>query len=134
MSSVNEPVEPPMSANTIPDLEEILENVINMVQFMNSPDLLDLKNRDKKQYDDTVYFKYRELISPKIINILLEDINNLNGIIEMFEKLNAIKMGKLDIETETDNFAVKIENEYIYPKYGGKEKFFEMLKKQSGKN
>jgi hypothetical protein len=122
--------EPKMTADNIPDLNEIMENVINMVEYMQSNRLLTMKRQDKKKYDDDVFFKYREIVSPKIINILLEDINNLENLLEMFQSLALIKCGELDIEKETDNFAQKIESKYIYPKYGGKEKFFEMLEKE----
>ena len=125
--------EPKMSVDNIPDLNKIMEDVMDMVEFMNEPAALELKFEDKQKYDDMVYFKYREIITPKIINILLEDINNMKGIMEMFETLAAIKCGNLDIETETDKYAAKIENQYIYPKFGGKEKFFEMLKNNANK-
>jgi len=128
------PAEPSMSPDSIPDLDEIILNVIDMVEYMSLPEISQLNITNKKVHDDMVYFKYREIISPKIINILLEDINNLTGILEMFETLAKIKCGTLNIEEETDKFAEKVENTYIYPKFGGKEKFFQMLKNNAETN
>jgi hypothetical protein len=121
-------VEPEMSASAIPNLNELLEKIIEMVEFMNTPQMVKKKRTDPKNYEYTIFFKYREHMPTKIIDLLIENhTDNLQKLITMFETLNGIKMGNLDMTTEYEKFTENVNEEYLYPSFGGKDKFRERM-------
>jgi len=121
--------EPEMSASAIPNLNELLEKIIEMVEFMNTPQMVKKKRTDPKNYEYIIFFKYRDYMPSKIIDLLIEDhTENLQKLITMFETLNGIKSGELDMTTEYKLFTDKVNEEYLYPSFGGKDKFMERMK------
>jgi len=122
-------VEPEMSVDAIPNLNNILEKIIEMVEFMNTPQMVKKKAADPKNYEYTIYFKYRDYMPSKIIDLLIENhTENLQKLITMFETLNGIKAGELDMKTEYEKFTENVNEEYLYPSFGGKDKFRERMK------
>ena len=49
----------------------------------------------------------------------------------MFSRIQKIKVGELDIKTVNDEFVEEINEEYVYKKFGGKDKFEETLKRRA---
>ena len=65
-----------MSASAIPDLEKLLENIIELVELMESPDMQELKEKDKSRYENLIIVKYQDHMPYNIIKLLLQDRNN----------------------------------------------------------
>jgi len=129
--------EPKMSALSIPKLNKMMDSIINMVQYIQTPEMVNMKKNDNKQYELTVYHKYKDHMSPKIIDLLLEDLGNLKDLIEMFEQLTRAQLGQTSIESEYEKFTDKVNNKWLYPSFGGKEgydKTIAKLNKQAHNN
>jgi hypothetical protein len=116
-----------MSVNAIPDLDIVTQTIIEMIEFMNTPAMILKKNNKAtfKEFETILYHKYRDLVpSTKIIDLLIEDpVENLQKLILMFERLYKIKTGELNMKNEYECFTEEVNNEYLYPQFGGKEKF-----------
>lgn len=95
------------------------------------------KSADKKreEFEALVYGKYNSVIPMKIISLLIEQerYDNLNELLDMFERLKAVKEGKKDIHEEAEKFGEINRSKYVYPKFGGKEKFLEEMSKPQNK-
>jgi len=117
----------PMDPTAIPDLTEMTNIILQMIDFMNSGIMLKKKSENKDEYERIVIFKYQDKIPYNIIRLLLEDIKNLGKLITMFETLTNIKKGNLDIEKEYDKFGENLNEEYLYPQFGGKDKFISKM-------
>ena len=74
-----------MSIDAIPDLDRLMEKIVNMLEYMNTPKMKQLKLSNAKEYEYVIFHNYREQIPTKIIDLLTEDISNLGKLIEMFE-------------------------------------------------
>ena len=113
-----------MSASAIPDLGMMTGYIMEMLAFMDSPEMMKKKRENEKEYELVVFHKYRDLMPTKIIDLLMEDkINNLKKIISMFETLNDIKVGKREMTKEYNKFTENVNSEYVYPQFGGKQQF-----------
>lgn len=95
------------------------------------------KSADKKkeEFENIVYGKYNNVLPMKIISLLIEQerYDNLNELLDMFETLKDIKLGKKDINLEAEKFGEKNRSKYVYPKFGGKDNFLEKMSENPNK-
>lgn len=115
-----------MSANSIPDLDNILIYVQELLQDIETPEMQNLEKTNKKEFEKILTHKYYEKIeSIKIINLMLEPerYENLEKLLDMFDNLKKVKQGKTDIQNAHKNWCEKMNEEYVYSKHGGKANF-----------
>jgi hypothetical protein len=122
-----------MTVDAIPDLNNMMELIIELIEFMNTPEMIIKKRQNKQEYEDIIFFKYRDSYMPRqIMDLLVEDpVNNLAKIISMFETLAKIKAGEASMEKEYEKFTEEVNEEYLYPSFGGKQQFQEAVMKES---
>lgn len=117
-----------MSVDAIPDLKSILKNVIEIVEWMEQPEMVHMEKNDNVSFERLIIHKYQDLMPYNIIKLILQDrYENLEKIINMFQILDKVKSGKADINEEYEKFGESLNEEYLYPKFGGKDatlKFF----------
>ena len=119
-----------MDPKAIPDLDELIEIINDMMEFMDTPVMKELEMRDRDEFESVVHMKYNNTIIPFRIIVLLtsEDrYDNLDRLLDMFDTLDKIKKGEKNIFEEADKFGEKKNEEYVYPNFGGKENFIKML-------
>src|SRR5438132_658193 len=99
----NQPIEEPkLDAGAIPDLDVLLTNVLEMLHYMDTPEMINFAKTNEVLYEQHLDTKF-ECISSKYYNIfkLLLDAGNreknLAKIIEIFSILKQVKNGNLDI-------------------------------------
>jgi hypothetical protein len=118
--------DPAGSREGIHDIEKLMGQVIDLVEFMNTDPMKKMKIENNDEFEKIIIFKYQNDVSIKIIHLLLEDQEKfLPELIDMFEILLKVKSGKADCKTEYEKFGESKNEEYIYPKFGGKEKFYQ---------
>lgn len=89
-----------------------------------------IAKKKKDRFETNVYSKYNSILPMKIISLLIEQErdDNLNELLDMFDKLKAVKKGDADIEQEADKFGEKLRGKYVYNHFGGKEGYEKMLR------
>lgn len=114
-----------MNPNAIPNLDKMLEDINEIIEYIEDPTMLEIKQNDNKYYEHMVYGKYNSKLPMKIIKLMLEDnrYDHLAKLLDMFDTLNEVKSGKKDIKNEFDNFKDKLNDEFVYKPHGGKEEF-----------
>jgi hypothetical protein len=118
--------DPAGSREGIHDIEKLMGHVIDLVEFMNSEPMKEMKIKNNDEFERVIIFKYQNDIPYRIISLLFENQEKfLPELIDMFEILLKIKSGKADCKTEYEKFGESKNEEYIYPKFGGKEKFYQ---------
>jgi hypothetical protein len=126
-----------MNANSIPDLDNILIHVQNLLQDIETPEMQKLEKENKKEFEKILTHKYYEKIdSFKIINLMLEAerYENLEKLLDMFDNLKKVKQGKTKIQDAHKLWCEKMNEEYFYSKNGGKENFEKKLAKENNKS
>lgn len=123
-----------MKVSAIPDLELLLQNIIELVEMMETPEMDTVRQTDKSRYENIIITKYQDCMPYSMIKLLLQDRhNNLPKIIKMIETLSDVKAGKADINEEYDKFGEKLNEEYLYPKFGGKEATYKFFTENANK-
>ncbi len=115
-----------MDPNAIPDLDNMLIYIQKLLEEIETPRMQYLEKTNKNEFEKILTHKYHENIpSFKIINLLLEPerYENLDKLLDMFERLKNIKNGNLDIQKAHKDWCEKMNEEYVYPKHGGKANF-----------
>ncbi len=127
-------IEPPTdkvkySIDEIVDIDKILNNIIDFIQFSDKPEIIDLEKRDDTAYFHLIMERYEEL-PMSIIRLLMERENrseNVEKLLDMITLLSKLKNGEGDINEEFEKFSENLNEEYVYPEFGGKEKFEEKM-------
>lgn len=130
-----------MNANSIPDLDNILIHIQELLQDIETPEMKNLETKNRKEFEKILTHKYYEKInSIKIINLMLEPerYENLEKLLDMFDNLKKVKNGKTDIQNAHKLWCEKMNEEYVYSKHGGKtnfeKKMAEEMKKEKCKS
>lgn len=123
----------------IPDLDNLTNNIVQILEYINRDDMQKLENRDKEKFDMELNNKFNEfsLNYIGIFNLLLDKNNrkdNILRLMKMIETLKQVKYGIKDYDTEFDNFKEELANNYLYPKFGGKKGFERKMKQKQIKN
>lgn len=127
-----------MSKDTIPDIDLLTETIVHILEYILEPEMVVLENTNKDLFDKKVEEKFSDfsLNYYSTFKMLLDKEdrnNNIKKLLDMFSKLNEIKKGNLDIHEETEKFGEQQNEIYVYPKFGGKEKCEEIIKKRAAK-
>jgi len=123
-----------MSPEAIPDLTELLNYVNELVSFVETPEMILLSKTNYQEYEKRAYQRFNQYMPIKIIGMMVneeERYENLERLLDMFDRLQAVKSGKKNIQEEYADFSEKLNEKYLYPEYGGsKESFIEAMKLQ----
>lgn len=126
-----------MSPDAIPDLGELLGYVNSLIAFVETPEMIVLAKTNYEEYERRAYQRYNQHMPIKIIGMMVneeERYENLERLLDMFDRLDGIKSGKRNMQEEYADFSEKLNEQYLYPEYGGsKEAFIEAMKKAQEK-
>jgi len=122
-----------MTPSAIPNIDEMLTHIDKLIDFIETPKMKKLEFSNNKEFERQVYAKFNTILPMSIINLLVEGdrYEHLERLLEMCNTLKKVKNGELDIHEEHGKFSEKLNTEYLYPKFGGKENFEKEMKKQS---
>lgn len=120
--------EPELSVNAIPDLEKLLSIVLEMLLYINTDEMQKLETTDEIAFEHHLDAKFEYLSSKYyiIFKMLLDKkhrTENIEKLIDTFSILRDVKSGSINIHDADKNYKEALNEQYIYPKYGGKENF-----------
>lgn len=126
--------EPKLDANAIPDIEKLLATVIEFLRYINTDEMHKLESTDQLAFERHLDSKFENLSLRyyTIFKLLLDKEHredNVCKLIEIFSVLKGVKSGSIDIQKANEDFQEELNNEYIYPKFGGKEQFEKKMRK-----
>lgn len=118
----------PPDVNAIPDLLELTNKILEFIDFYDKPEIKKLREENMGNYNYLVGEKFEKL-PPAMIKLLSDEENrasNLEKLMEMLSLLQSVKDGKNTFEKTENDFFEKRAEEYIYPKFGGRENFYKV--------
>lgn len=110
----------------MPDIKDIVDTVIKILEFMSSDEMIELKNTNTMQYEQQVHDKFPEFADKyfSLFSLLLDEkLESISNLFTMLNTLALVKMGKITMETASNGIKEDLSNKYIYPKFGGKKEF-----------
>ena len=113
-------------------MEKIADEVIEILEYLNTDKMKRLKKENIDIYKQHVMNKYENFEYFSILKVLLsEDKMEINKLTDMMRMVDDINKGKRTYMDANEEVKEKRAEEYIYPKFGGKEKMEEKLKKRA---
>ena len=125
-----------MDPAAIPDLQDMLDYVNHLIAFLETPEMVFLSQSNHEEFEKTVYQKYNQYMPIKIIGLLIDEnerYDNLDKLIDMFDSLDDVKQGNKNMQKEYEKFSEKLNEQYLYPQYGGKEQFITEMQQNNTK-
>lgn len=112
----------------IPDIEQLLDHVISMLEYMNTDEMKQLEDSDPDAFEKHLDIKFSEFTYRyyAVFKLLLDKVNrkdNVARLIQLFEKLNKIKNNEASMDDAYEEYTEGLNSRYIYPKFGGKQNF-----------
>jgi hypothetical protein len=130
----------PLDAKAIPDIEQLLDKILDFLNYINKESMQKLEATDKIEFDKHLNDRFNDFSEKhySIFKMLLDNENRATNVAKLFDmlsKLKQVKMGRLDIHQADKDFQEELNNKFLYPKFGGKEQFEkEILKNKHKKN
>jgi len=114
--------------NAIPDLTLLTTKILEFIEFEEKEETKKLKENNRGYYNNLIDTNYT-ILTPTMVK-LLSDINNrtenLEKMMDMIRLLRNIKEGRNTFENAENEFMEKRSEEYLYPIFGGREKFYKI--------
>ena len=129
----------PPDINAIPDLTLLTTKLLQFIEFEEKDETQKLKKEDRGQYNYIVNKEF-DMLPQTMIKLLSEKekrTENLQKVMDMLRLLKNVKEGKTNFEKAENEFMEKRSEEYLYPVFGGRDKFYQIAeenKKKQEKN
>lgn len=120
----------------IVDLDNVVKQIIEILEFMNTKEMIEMKEADSKLFEKYIDDKYSDfsLEYHSILRLLLENNEaNIKKLMIIIGTLRKVKNKELDMDDVFENFKEGLAEEYIYPKFGGKEEFEKTIIERNNK-
>jgi len=120
----------------IPNVDKLLNVVLEIIMLINTEEMQQMEIIDPVKMERLLEQKYQDFADRYygLFKLLLERANreeNILKIITIFERLKKIEEGKVSYDYEYKKFTEGLNDEFIYSKYGGKQKFEAFMMKKN---
>jgi hypothetical protein len=121
----------------MPDLVKLTGNIIEFIEYIETPSVKEMAKENKMTYKLHLENKFEEFTLDfySIYKMLVDDETNRNRNLEklfnMIDKLKDVEAGKTNVEREFFKVREELAQEFLYPQFGGKEKFQKALEKDA---
>jgi hypothetical protein len=123
------------SINAIPDLELLTTKIIEFLEFIDKPEIINMKENEPGNFNYIVNEKF-SMLPLSMVKLLTEReqrAQNLEKILDMINILRSVKTGQKTFETAENEFVEKRAEEYLYPAFGGKDNFYKVAEENKKK-
>lgn len=117
----------------IPNLALLTGNVLNILRYLELPEVKGMVLTDPMSVKMALNDKYAESVPYGIIDILIDPLKrkeNVNKLMDMFDILNSVKTGELELNEAEESFVEDLNEKYIYSEFSSKEEFYKFLKNE----
>jgi hypothetical protein len=122
---------PKLSVDAIPNLEELIVNIYNLVNEIDSPEMRKLREVNNNEFKKLITHKYMNVMPRKSIDLMLDDEHreeNIERYLYMLELLTDVKNNKITIDEANERFMENLKIRYLYTSFGGKEQYEKKMK------
>lgn len=115
-----------MTSDAIPNIDnDVLPYINELMEYTELPHMIKLEQSDNKKFMNLVCGRFNSKLSMNMINLLTssDKYENLDKLLDLLDTMRDIKDGKKDIREEHSRFTEKMNEHFVYPKFGGKDNF-----------
>jgi hypothetical protein len=133
----NTPIAPELPVKIV-NLKEFTGQVIEILETIMTPEFIKLEEEDSNLFRNKLIEKYEDFYDKyyAVFKLLLNKEHrdeNVGKLFNIVETLQRVQNGDRDLQKEEKRFYEKLNQEYIYDNYGGKEKFEKKMMKEFNK-
>ena len=121
------------SVEAIPNLALLTGNVLNILRYLERPDIKNLVETDQMTVKMTLNEMYADSVPYGVIDLLINPEKrkeNVKKLLEMFEILNMVKNGDMALDRAEEHITEDLNERYLYSKFASKEEFYDFLKNE----
>lgn len=110
----------------IVDLNDVVKQIIEILEFMNTKEMIEMKQIDQKLFEKFIDDKFSDfsLMYHSILRLLFENNEqNIQKLMYIIQILGKVKNKELNMDNVFEDFKESLAEEYIYPEFGGKSEF-----------
>lgn len=100
----------------IPDIDYITNTVLEMLEYMATPEMRELKQHDENEYTNNIRHKYHKFEDEfyAVYNLVLSG-GDINILMSMLKTLNNVKNNKLNLDQADKLVNDNLNQKYINP-------------------
>lgn len=109
-----------------PEMKYIIDTITDIIEYISTDEMIQLKKENPERYKINLMEKYAEFSDKQysLFSIILAgEFDSLDKLVTMLNTLCLVKQGKINMDTAYAGIREVLSEEYIYPQFGGKEKF-----------
>ena len=118
--------------NKAPKTKEFLKDLISFIETLNTPEFIKLQN-DKKfdEIENILSKRYQNLFDNNyslVFSIIRNEIKDFDVLLKMVSVKILLETNQISKEDANEYIKEMINDIYVYPKFGGKSNFEQILK------
>lgn len=122
-----------------PETQKIVENIINIMNYISTDEMMVLKNNNFPEFQNHMYEKeeFKDFITKyfSLFTMLIDkQLPPFKNLITMITVRSLFEAGKITDTEAMIYIREHMADQYIYPKFGGKDKFEKCIKKRAASN
>lgn len=94
---------------------KLSEDIIEILEFMNKPQVKELEKRDFGLYESVIRTKFNKFTYPGVLNVLIQKECDIKYLIKLLKAIDNIKSGKTKLEDELPLIRKALNKEFIDP-------------------
>jgi hypothetical protein len=126
----------PMSAGAIPDLNALIANMYEILEYLYKDSTEKLMKTNESAIKMYLNNRYADSVPYGMITLLMEKDTrekNVEGLLNLFENLSRAKNGEVDLDDVGKDLSETINQRYLYEPHGSKDAFERELMKNIAK-
>ncbi|AYV83568.1 MAG: hypothetical protein Hyperionvirus8_52 [Hyperionvirus sp.] len=134
MENIVVPADNLVDASGLPNVEKLLDRILELLQYINTPPMEALEASDPAAFECHVDAKFEDLSMRyySVFRLVLDKENreeNILKLIDTFSFVKKVQQGEMTIDKADETYKESLNEQYIYSKYGGKANFEQQMKK-----
>lgn len=118
--------------NKAPKTKEFLKDLISFIETLNTPEFIKLQN-DKKfdEIENILSKRYKNLFDNNyslVFSIIRNEIKDFDVLLKMVSVKILLETNQISKEDANEYIKEMINDIYVYPKFGGKSNFEQIIK------
>ncbi len=122
-------------SSELPDLIKLTGQIIDFIEYIEMPSIKQMAKENNMIYKQHLENKFEEFtldyysIYRMLVDNEQERSQNIEKLFKMIDRLKNIEIGQSNVEKEFIQVREELAEEYLYPKFGGKNEFQKALEK-----
>lgn len=123
----------------MPDILKLTGQIIEFIEYIEKPDIKLMAKENNMMYKQHLENKFEEFTLDyySIYRMLVDNENersqNIDRLFKMIDRLKDVETGKSNVDREFMKVREELAEQYLYPKFGGKDGFQKAMDKDQKK-